>query len=306
LTPPDTLKGLFEMWNGMFGAFDGKSFRWCHPYKPHAWPIEYELLTHDTIVGAAAFGKQALLVTTGIPLVVAGASPSQIKNGTPVFFNQAGVSKRSVRSVGHGVCWASAKGLAYHGMVGPTRLLTEGVISEAAWEAINPSSIIGARWKQFYIGFYNADGVRRSFMIDTLNPISSVIWLTQGAYGVFQDTAGEALYILDTTFRIRKWDSGVVQQALIKSGIELVPGKTCPSAARVIGTTYPCTFTLWALLQTANPDAPAWTQIISKTVTNDQPFRLPGGYASDQFQRQIVGTGPCEGVFVADDISELP
>jgi hypothetical protein len=44
-------------------------------------------------------------------------------------FKQACVSKKSVKSVGHGVCWASNDGLAYFGQAGP-KVLTDGILTK--------------------------------------------------------------------------------------------------------------------------------------------------------------------------------
>ena len=303
LTPPDDLAGLMPLWNGMFGGFVGKSFRMCVPYSPHAWPAEYEVLITDTIVGAAKFAQTVVLATTGQPRVVAGSAPTGM-NESAIEWHQGCVAKRSVVGVGHGVCWASNDGLAYHGQRG-TMLLTERILSREAWRALVPASIIGANWGRYYIGFYN-DGARKAFMVDTTNPVG-IIWLTQGAYGVFQDTVTEALYILDTAYRIRRWDSGAVQAATFKSKVYRMSKPTNPGAARVIGTTFPCTFRLYALkTSVADPGSRVWTLIHTKTVTNDQPFRLPGGYSSEEFQCEVVGTGPLEAVLVAEEMGDLP
>lgn len=293
LTPSATLKGITELWNSMHGAFDGKAYYVCVPGQPHAWPIEYRRVVPDTIVGTAAFGETWVLVTTGLPRVVTGNAPLGMGN-RPIKWRQAGVSKRSVRSVGHGVCWASADGLAYYGERG-TMLLTKNILTRAQWQALVPSTIIGACWRNWYIGFYN-DGTRKAFMIDTLDP-SGIIWLAQGAFGVFEDSVSESLYLLDTSYAVRKFDSGSVASATFKSKVFRHPRTTTPGAARVIATTYPVTFSLWA----------DGVQVVNAlSVANDTGFRLPGAYSGEEFQVQISGTGPVEAVFVAEEMGDLP
>jgi hypothetical protein len=293
LTPSATLKGITELWNGMHGAFDGKSYYVCVPYQPHAWPIEYRRVIPDTIVGTATFGENWVLATTGMPRVVNGNAPLGMAN-RPIKWRQACVSKRSVRSVGHGVCWASAEGLAYFGERG-TMLLTKNILTRAQWQALVPSTIIGACWKNWYIGFYN-DGARKGFMIDTLNP-AGIIWLSQGAYGVFEDTVSESLHILDTAYAVRKWDSGSAGSATFKSRIFRHPRITTPSVARVVATTYPVTFSLWA---------DGALKVNAQSITSDAGFRLPGGYAAEEFQVQVSGNGPVEAVFVAEETEDMP
>lgn len=303
LEPPATLIGLTELWNGMLGGFTGKAYRACVAFKPWAWPIEYEKTVPDTIVGSATWGQNWLLVTSGMPRLVIGSSPASLSD-QPVFFHQAGVSKRSVVGVGHGVCWASNDGLCYHGQLG-TKVLTEAIMSRAQWRAIVPSTIIGAAWGRYYLGFFN-DGTRRGFMLDTIEP-RGIVWLEQGAHAVFSDTVSQALYLLDGVTTIRKWDSGALLQATFKSGVVRHAYETCPGAAAVAATTYPLTFTLWANVRTSPADASvmAWQQIHTQAVTGPEPFRLPGGYLARDFQVQIQGAGPAEAVMLAEEVADI-
>jgi hypothetical protein len=296
LTPPDDLKGITELWSGMHGAFEDKAYRVCVPFSPHAWPVEYRRAVPDKIVGTAKWGQQWLIATTGLPRVVTGTTPGGMGD-TPIYFRQACVSKRSVRSVGHGVCWASNSGLCYHGQRG-TAIITERILTKAQWRALNPASIIGANWGDWYIGFYSegAEGAEGGFMINTTQP-DGVIWLTQVAAGVFEDSISESLYLLTTGNVIRKWDAGTVQSATFRSKVFRHPSPSCPSAARVVASTYPVTFSMWA---------DGSLKVNAKTVTNDDVFRLPGGYMAEEFQVEVSGTGPLEAVFVGEEVVDLP
>ena len=169
LEPPDALVGLIELWAGMIGGHVGKSLRICVPDFPHAWPIEYEYIVPHTIVGTAKFGTTWVAVTTGNPFMLTGSRPGSMQQ-QPVQFDQAGVGKRSVVSVKHGVCYASNEGLCYVGTNGAPRVLTAPFIDTTTWQALVPSSIVGAFWRGWYLGFY-FDGVnRKGFMIDTVDP----------------------------------------------------------------------------------------------------------------------------------------
>lgn len=292
LTPADDLKGLLPLWNGMHGAHAGKAYSVCVSFNPHAWPVEYRRVLPDTIVGTATFGENWLIVTTGLPRLVTGTSPLGM-GARPVPIRQAGVSKKSVKGVGHGACWASNDGLCYHGQYG-TKILTKDLLTKAQWRALVPSTIIGAHWNGWYIGFYN-DGTRKGFMIDPANP-AGIIWLTQGAFGVFEDSVSETLFVLDASNAIKKWDAGTAASATFKSRVYRLPAPSNPAVARVVATTYPVTFSLWgdgALRHT-------------RTVTSDNGFRLPGGYEVEELQVQITGAGPVEGVFVGESMDDLP
>lgn len=295
MPPPDTMVGLIELWAGMHGAFDDKSYMTCQPYFPHAWPLEYRRKVPDKIVGTAKWGQNWFLATTGVPRVVLGSTPLGMSD-SPINFKQACVSRASVKSVGHGVCWASNSGLCYHGQKG-TYNITERLIPRSAWRAMVPSTIIGASWGSWYIGFYN-DGTRKGFMVNVDEP-RGVIRLDQEAFAVFEDSVSDALYLLVTGNVIKKWDYGSsgLGSVLVKSRVYRHPEPTCPGVARIIATTYPVTFSLWA-------DGAA--KVTNRSVLNDEPFTLPSGYLAEEFQVQVSGTGPIEGVYVAEEFSDLP
>ena len=294
LTPPDGLVGIIELWSGMHGAFEGKSYRTCVPFTPHAWPIEYRRVISDTIVGTAAWGENWLLATTGVPRVVNGTSPIGMTARPVVGFKQACVSKQSVKGVGHGVCWASNDGLAYVGQAGQ-KILTDGILTKAQWRALVPSTITGASWGRWYIGFYN-DGSRKAFMIDTVEP-QGIIWCDVAAFGAFEDSISETLFIVQAGNTISKWDYGSQLEASFKSAIIRIPAEVNPGAARIVATTYPVRFTLWA-----DGDL----KVYEMEVFSDEPFRLPGDYTAREFQVKLTGKGPMEGFFMGTEMADLP
>ncbi len=293
LPPPDAGYGLIELWNGMHGLLNGKQYMACVPYNPHAWPVQYRRQVPDTIVGSAKWGQSWLLATTGIPRVVEGRAPEGMQD-RPIPYSQSCVSKRSVVGVGHGVCWAGPNGLAYYGQHGALNL-TANILTEAQWRALVPSTIIGAHWGQWYIGFYN-DGTRKCFMIDTVNP-TGLIWIPQGAYAVFTDPAAGLLYILDSGNVVRKWDADTVGSATFKSRVNRLQFETNPAVAKIVATTYPVTFSMWC---------DGTQRVTSKSVTSDEPFRLPSGYRCEELQYEIIGAGPVEGVFIGEQVGDLP
>jgi hypothetical protein len=212
-----------------------------------------------------------------------------------VQFDQACDSNRSVVSVKHGVCWASNEGLCYYGTNGP-RILTADLLDVAEWRALVPSSIVGAHWKGWYLGFYNTGSARKGFMISTINP-QGIIWLDQRAFGVFEDTINGSVYLLDSSFQIRKWYTGALLTATFKTGKTRANHETNPSRAMVVGTDYTgASLKVYAddvLKHTANP-------------TTREPFWLPGGYVGRDFQLELSGVGPLEAAILAEETQDLP
>ena len=295
LVPPTNLKGLIELWNGMIGGFVGKSLRVCEANRPWAWPIEYENLVTDPIVGTGKYLQNWVVLTTGNPRLFVGSSPLSMSE-VPTGFGQACVSKRSIVSLDRGVCWAGKRGLCYIG-AGGERVVTRGIISETQWAAMNPATMHGQKFdEETYIGFYtdSADGLRKSFLIRPEAP-QGFISLDAGAFGSYYDPIADRLFLLDSTNTIKKWDSGAALDVTFRTGIKRMPMECNPGAAQVEATVYPVTFKLWGdgVLR------------YTKTVTDAEPFRLPGGYLAQEYQAEVKGAGPIQLVVVGGDVSDL-
>ena len=290
LEPPDDMIGLTELWNGMMlGGLDN-SYLVCVAYTPHAWPLKYRYTIPDTFVGAATYGQTVVIVTTGLPRVSSGSSPGALSS-SPIYLREAGLSKRSVKGVGHGVCWASNNGLCYYGQRGAFNI-TKNFISREAWRALNPAGIVGAVHEQFYIGIYSAT---KAFMIDTLNP-QGVVWVDIGGYGAFEDSLSGDLFIVTTGNVIQKWEAGAQLAAVFKSKIHRTSVPHCADFVRIEATTFPVGFKLWA-------DGTLRGDV---SVANREPVRLPSGYRAELWQYELTGAGPIEGVALTSDVKELP
>jgi hypothetical protein len=200
--------------------------------------------------------------------------------------------------------WAGPNGLCYFGQGGRS-IITESLFTPEQWSAIVPSTIIGARYEKFYVGFYN-DGALKGFMVDPLDP-KSFVWLTQGARGRFWDPVSERLFIQDVGNTIKRWNHPTAGylSATFKTGVVRHPYPTNAAYAIVVGdASISCVVTLWGNLPQADGTL-AWTQIYTGTVTVGIPFVLPGGYECREFQAQLVTTSPVQGLLIAEEPEDL-
>lgn len=293
LTPPADLTWLTGMWNGMLAGISGRSVRFCEAYVPYAWPIAYDVLPPDyTPVALGVFGQTLVVLTNGMPTLVAGSSPDSLDQ-RPLDFLQACVAPLSTVSMGHGVAWASPDGLAYVGS-GGARMLTEGVMTREDWQALNPASVIGCMVERRYLGFYTVGGVQKGFIIDPANP-SGMYFLDFGADALYVDDLQDALYVLKGT-SIQKWDAGAPLTATARSKLHRLPKPTQAfSCAEVRADAYPLTFKLYA------DGALKHTQ----AVASGAPFRLPGGYFAQDIQIEVVTSNPVQGVMLAHSMQEM-
>lgn len=295
LVPPTDLKGLIELWNGMVGGFSGKSYRVCEPFKPWAWPIEYEGIVPDTIVGTGKWAQNWLILTTARPRVASFTSPGSMGADRPVDMNQSCLAKRSIVSHPHGVTWASPDGMCYVGSARAAGILTEGIFTPAQWRALVPSSMICTVLEGWLYCSYDPGSGRKAFLLDPVNP-RGVINLDQGALGTFYDPVSDRLYLLDTGNQIRKWDSGSALTVTFKTKTFRHPYETNPGVLQVVADSFPWTVKLWS------------DGVLKATVTaaNGEPYRLPAGYLARNFQLEASGTGRLQGLVLAEETADLP
>jgi len=289
--PP--LHSLTPLWNGMLAGISGQEIRFCEPFTPSAWPMQYGLTPSDvTPIALAAFGQTLVVGTNGRPVVCTGGAPDSMDE-QPVEFLQACVSAASMVSVGHGVAWASPDGLAYLGAAGP-RLLTAQSLTRDDWQTLQPSTIIGAFFEGRYYGFYTSAGVKRSFMVDPSYP-DGIFFSDIGADAVYVDDLQDAMFILNGT-SVQRWDAGAALSARFRSKVfdhlAPVPGFTC---AKVIADAYPVALRVFA----------DTGQVADVSVPSTEPVRLPSGFRTFTTQVEVETTGAVQGVSLAHSLEEL-
>lgn len=147
--PPDTLRGLTAMPNGVIAGFSGRDVYFCEPYQPHAWPEKYVLTVNHDIVGLAAFGTALAVLTTGTPYLIQGLHPDQMAmERMEVDFPC--VAKRGIVDLGYAAIYPSTEGLVQISVTGAT-LVSGSVWTRDQWLALNPATIRAGRHSGRYL-----------------------------------------------------------------------------------------------------------------------------------------------------------
>lgn len=291
-TTESNLTFLTALWNGMMAGITGNSVRFCEAYAPYAWPAAYDIIPPDgKPVGLGVFGQSLLVLTTGRPLLVAGSGPDSMDQ-QPVEMPQGCVASRSIASMGNGVAWASEDGLCWFG-AGGARLLTQGIMTREDWQALVPSSIIGKMYEGLYFGSYDDGSGRKGFFISPGDP-QGMYFMDTGYSAMHFDELKDQLYVLSGT-NVQKWDAGTAMtyRVVSKQFKQAYPHNF--GAAEVIASAYPVTFRLYA------------DGVLKHTqsVTSRSPFTLPSGFRAFDYQLELEGTNPIQGVAVASSMAEL-
>lgn len=162
--PPDTLRGLVYLSNGITAGFDGKDILFSESYRPWAWPIGYRLAIGSPVVGIESLGGELVAGTEGRPFICVGTDPAAM---TPIRLPDphACVSKRSMAAYQEGVIYAGPDGL-YMVSAGKTQLLTANHYSVEQWQEVHPSTMHAVIHDQKYLGFYSYGGTEGCIVLD--------------------------------------------------------------------------------------------------------------------------------------------
>lgn len=167
--PPSDLKGAVAMPNGIIAAFRDNEVWFCEPYRPHAWPVEYQVSVDYPIVGLGVMGQTLIVCTTGYPWSITGVHPSKMSLAK-IEANEPCQSRASIVSSPEGVYYVSPNGLVV-AAPGQVRNLTAGLLDPAGWQ--NGYSLVRMRAVRFntaYLGIIAPSGTRyRGVLIDSLN-----------------------------------------------------------------------------------------------------------------------------------------
>lgn len=292
--PPATAFGIVQMANGITLVFDGYDIYPSEAYIPSAYPPGYSLAVDYPIVGGAAVGTTAFILTTGYPYLLTGSDPSAmslVKLESP----QSCVAKRSIAAADGGVMYASPDGLIYITGTGQVSNVTAPFFSRREWQALFPSSIHGYYHEGRYHGFYSNGLVQRGFIFDPSLGSAAFTFTDTYATAGFTDTVQDALF-LKVGANIVRWGGDNEKQTYTwRSAIFEMPAPNNKTCAQVLARNYPATFRLYAdgVLQH------------TQTVTDATPFRLPAGYRARYYEIELAGTAEILAVHVADAIEEL-
>jgi len=200
--PPNDLKGIVSMPNGMLAAFRKNEVWFCEPYHPHAWPDIYTLVVDAEIVGLGVYDTTLVVLTKGQPYLMTGGTPLSISQ-TKLPMNQPCVSKRSIASDQYGVLYASPYGLVSIG-TGTQDVVTLPLYTQEEWQELNPGTMDGKIYNNTYIGFCQQGASIQAIVIARADVPPLIIY----------DFPGNAIYIDQTNgelFAVSNLDNAIYQ-----------------------------------------------------------------------------------------------
>lgn len=222
IAPPSDLRGLIALPNGMMAGFSGNLICFCEPFRPHAWPLRYQLATNFAIVAMGRYGQTLIVTTRGFPYAVVGARPDSMAMQV-IEENHPCVSKRGTVSFPWGVAWPTPDGLALAGVGGALNVI-EPYMKRDEWQAqCFPNTLIAHQYLNVYFGFFNNGIADLNFIFDKDNQEGPLTFGNFGSQGAWNDPETSKLYLIQNG-SINQWDgSGQYAQFDWKSKTFVVP-----------------------------------------------------------------------------------
>ena len=291
--PNPATKGLKTHPAGFLVGFFGKTLAFSEPGAPHAWPIDYRLVTNHDIVATGIFGNTVVVMTKGWPYLAVGSDPAAMTL-VELEIEQACISKRGVVDFGTAVVYPSPDGLILVTSNGVENV-TSAMFTREQWQQLAPSTLLGFNWEGKYLGFYQAGAVAQGFIIDPFDAMSGVRYVDDHMIGGFKDIEEDVIYTVDGN-SIVKWDEGSAKRTYTwKSKPIYTPRPVNMAAAKVIADDYPVTTEFWV------DDVKRHTRVVQSIAA----FRLPGGFRGEKFEVVLEGTKRVSEVSMATTMTEL-
>lgn len=194
--PPDGLKGIISMPNGIMAGFVGNQVWFSEPYLPHAWPVAYMMTVGAQIVGLGVFGQTLVVCTTQTPYLIVGSQPgamTQEKLPLP----EPCVAKKSITSDQFGVLYASPNGLVSIAP-GTQDVISRALFTRDEWQSYTPTSMVGVVYQNMYLSFYQA-GATRSALVIMRGDTPPLVNLDVAGQAVFVEKATANVFFVSPT-----------------------------------------------------------------------------------------------------------
>lgn len=294
LWPSGPLKGLTNVANSYLAGFTGRTLCFSVPGVPHAWPPAYQIVLEYDIVGIASVGSDIVVLTKGHPYIVVGSTPGNL-SAMKVPDPQACVSAESIVALENGVIYASPDGLC---MVqgSNSRVISADVFDERKWADIKPTTLRASYYEGAYIGVTETT----SFIFIPKGDIYQYRELDFSPVAMFNDLSTDTLYFHDGDGRIKAFNKGdELMPYEWQSGIGYTQRAINFHWCSVYASNYPIDITITTQYGCNEPRVERYTAKCSK------PFRVKGGYLSNEFSLGIIGTSTVHSVTLANTLQEI-
>jgi len=208
--PISTMEGFIAMPNGYLVGWAGRRLLFSEPYRPHAWPAEYELSTEFDIVALGVVGSTLVIGTESQPYFGQGVSPASFTT-QKIDAVEPCLSRRGMVSTTAGVLYPSINGLVLANSSG-VQVITKDLFTKEEWSDWLPNQLYAAQLGLQYIAF---NGPSTGFVLDPQEPAARFVPLDgfTNVEGIETDRYTGNVSLLSND-RIWEWDGENTQQRM--------------------------------------------------------------------------------------------
>jgi len=208
--PPDDLEGFVVMPNGYLVGWVGTRLVFSVPYRPHAWPAEFELGTEFPIVALGVFGSTLVVGTESQPYYGQGVSPASFTH-RKVDEVIPCLSRRGMVSTRVGVYYPSIDGLVMASGSG-VGVITRDILTKEEWANFRPDDLYASNLGLQYIAFSDSN---TGFIYDPEEQTKKLIELEgiTNVNGIETDPYTGNVYLLKND-RYTEWDPEILDPGL--------------------------------------------------------------------------------------------
>lgn len=172
IEPPTDMEGVVVMPNGYLVGWAGRRLLFSEPYRPHAWPAEYELSTEFPITGLVVWGSTLVVGTESQPYFGQGNTPAAFTTRKLDAIEPC-LSRRGMVATVAGAYYPSINGLVLLDSTG-AKVITQDILTKEEWESYSPASIYAAQLGLQYIAFTDPS---TGFLFNPTEPDTKLIEL---------------------------------------------------------------------------------------------------------------------------------
>jgi len=288
--PPTNLTGIARMPNGFLVGFYGKTLYPSEQWLPYSYPTAYRFPVKYDIIGLAVAGNDLIVLTKGNPFIVTGTHPSNL-TAEEIPNAQACVSRRSIAVMKDMVLYGSPDGVVgiRHGT---GDLITEKYYDKDGWDALTPSSGIGAvQDKKYYLWM---TGKNLTFDLD--EGLSAITSHDISATAVYTDLEDDTMYVSQSG-AIKAWGGTATKKIITwRSKEEDSSRRWVPICARVVADSYNVTLRLYANN----------SLVSTVTITSGDSIRLPGGLRAEKvWSIEVLNDDAIDAVLVGTSMRSI-
>jgi hypothetical protein len=194
--PDDNLQGLISLRNGCLVGFVDNVIHFSEPYQLHAWPVEYQVIVDQNIIGLGAFGNTVVALTNKFPILLNAQDPSLII-AQPTQATAPCLSKRGIVNYENTVYFPSSDGLIAVSSEG-IQNVTQTAFTADEWLDYYPSTFEAAIQDGRYFGFYQNSAANNTgfLIVDLEEALAAISTEVFGVSCFYADKRSDTLYFI--------------------------------------------------------------------------------------------------------------